>query len=388
MPSSRPQLRRIASCAVLALALLTALPQGARAWGTVGHRAIAARYGDNLPLALQPLRANDAWVIQHVMDPDIRKSSVPSEGYRHYIDIDLYPEYAQGTLSHDRATLEQQYGFATVQSRGIVPWAIGEVVDSMSTAMAGGDWELVKLLTADLCHYVGDLHQPLHCTYNYDGQYTGNNGLHSRYETTMLNQYQAQLAFTSGEAVLEPSAVDAAFVDAGDSQSLVSGLLAADAAAKNAAGGSTSSGTYYAELWNRTRTMTLQRLSAAAIATASLVTTAWFDAGLPTVPGTPVDAGDPSLALAPVVVAMPSPARGTVTVRWAFPVAGAGTVEVVDVRGRRVAVLAEGEQSQGASWGAWNAAESGRAASAPGVYFIRVAQAGKNAVTRVVVVEN
>jgi hypothetical protein len=380
---------RRAGRAIVFTVIAALVPASALAWGSVGHRAIAAHYGDDLPLALQPLRANDAWIVQHVTDPDTRKSTVPSEGMRHFIDIDAYPEYANGTLTHDLNALIAQYGLSTVQSRGIAPWAIAEVVDSMSTAMTQGNWDLAKLLTADLCHYVGDLHQPLHCTYNYDGQFTGNGGIHSRYETTMINTYQAQLTFASDEAVHEPSALEAAFDLAGDSQSLVATLLAADNAAKAAAGGSTSSGTYYAELWNRTRAMTNARLSAAAVMTASLVTTAWMDAGMPTVPGTPVGAGDPApaLALAPVVVAMPSPAAGAVSVRYAFPASGPGSVIVFDARGRRVATLAQGEQRPGGAWATWNPRDvaSGAFAATPGVYFIRIEQTGRNAETRVVV---
>jgi hypothetical protein len=366
--------------------MLSALvPSAAFAWGSTGHRAIATHYGDSLPLALQALRVNDAWIIQHVMDPDARKSSVPTEGYRHYIDIDAYPEYAAGTLSHDRSVLEATYGFSTVQSRGIVPWAIGEVVDSMTAAMGRSNWDLAKVWTADLCHYVGDLHQPLHCTQNYDGQMTGNNGIHARYETTMLNQHSADLVFFPGDAEHEPSPVDASFADAGDSQGLVAALLAADSQAKAAAGGSTSSSTYYAELWNRTSTMTLQRLSSAAVATAALVTTAWIDAGMPAVPGSLVDAGDAGgVDVSPVIVALPNPARGPVAVRWAFPAGGWGSVSVFDARGRRVATLAEGEQTRGAAWASWAPSASG---AAPGVYVLRIEQAGRAAAARVVVAE-
>ena len=35
-------------------------------------------------------------------------------------------------------------------------------------------WSAAALTIADLCHYVGDGCQPLHCTENYNGQLTGN----------------------------------------------------------------------------------------------------------------------------------------------------------------------------------------------------------------------
>jgi hypothetical protein len=370
---------------LLVLALVPTAPGRAGAWGGVGHRSIASQYGESLPPSLQALRSDDAWVTDHVMDADLRKGTVPTEGYRHYIDIDAYPEYHAGTLPHDRAELESRYGAAQVQQWGVAPWAIGEVVDSLSAAMARGDWTGARTWIADLCHYVGDLHQPLHATLNYDGQLTGNHGIHSRYETQMLNLYAQWLQLDAGTVSYLADPVDAAFAIATASQQAVPQVITADNEARAAAGGSTSSSTYYAGLWSRTSGLTIARMTGASVETASFVYTAWVDAGYPAVPGSTVDvpwtppAGAGALALAAGTL----PARGSLDLRYALPRAGLPVFELVDVRGRRVARLAAGPSPAGPGRLSW---PLGRRSRSPGVYFVRLSLDGEIAHARVVVV--
>ena len=72
----------------------------------------------------------------------------------------------------------------------------------------------------------------------------------------------------------------------------------------------------------------------------------------------------------------PNPSRGAAQVRYGVPEAGTVVVEVFDTVGRRVAVLAEGSQSEG-----WHEAEVGRLGLPAGVYLVRL-QTGAAAVVR------
>ncbi len=49
------------------------------------------------------------------------------------------------------------------------------------------------VLAGVIGHYVGDLSQPLHCTENYDGQLSGQKGIHSYFEDKMVNLLSPQL---------------------------------------------------------------------------------------------------------------------------------------------------------------------------------------------------
>ncbi len=369
----------LALAALILVACLAPAPAGA--WGGLGHRSIASQYGESLPPGLEPLRAEDAWVTDHVLDADVRKSTVPAERYRHYIDIDAYPEYAVGTLPHDRATLEARYGAAQVEQWGVAPWAIGEVVDSLETAMRAGDWARVRFWIADLCHYVGDLHQPLHCTLNYDGQFTGNQGIHYRYETRMLDLNAQALQLDAGTVTWLSDPVDAAFAIAGVSEQNTGVVLDADTQARAAAGGSTTSGAYYAGLWSRTSELTLARLGGASVGTASFVYTAWVNAGFPAVPGGAVDAESPGMGSSLALTAGPTPARDALTLRYTLPRAAAPVFELVDARGRRVARIDAAAQPAGAGRFTWPLPRD----VAAGVYFVRLVLADRAAEARVVV---
>ena len=76
----------------------------------------------------------------------------------------------------------------------------------------------------------------------------------------------------------------------------------------------------------------------------------------------------------------PNPSRGAVTVPYEVPAAGRVRVSVVDVLGREVAVLVDGERPAG---GAEAVFEAGALAS--GVYLVRLASGGQARVRRVTV---
>ena len=53
---------------------------------------------------------------------DERKSQVPGESIKHYIDIDDYPEFFTGTLPHTFDEMVAMYGLNRVEGNGTVPW--------------------------------------------------------------------------------------------------------------------------------------------------------------------------------------------------------------------------------------------------------------------------
>jgi hypothetical protein len=273
---------RHASIVVLTAVFCAVLPSTGWTWGGVGHTYIAQHYSQHLPADLDGLRTYDTEVAAHVSDADTRKGSTHGESERHYIDIDYYHEFLEGTLPRSRSALEALYGPAIVNDEGVLPWTIEEVVTRLTQQFQARQWSSASLTIADLCHYVGDANQPLHCTVNYDGWDTGNGGIHSRHESTMITSYLGQLDTPAMSTTYCPSPLDAAFDVIAASWAGVSPILTADNVARAAAGGSYNS-TYYASLWNNTHTLTQARLDTASVMTASLVYTAWVNAGEPAV---------------------------------------------------------------------------------------------------------
>jgi hypothetical protein len=374
---------RHASIAVLAAVLCAGLPSTGWTWGSVGHHYIAQNYSKHLPAYIDGLKTYDSTVDTHVTDPDTRKSSTPGEAEKHYIDIDWYPEFLAGTLPRNRTALEALYSPAIVIDEGVLPWAIVASTTTLTTQFQALNWSAAALTIADLCHYVGDANQPLHCTKNYDGALTGNNGIHSRYESTMLLTYLYQLSTPAMAVAYYPSPLDAAFDVIAASWAGVAPIIAADNTAKAASGGSYNS-TYYASLWNSTHTLTQARLDTASVMTASLVYTAWMNAGRPTVPGSSgtLDAPQPIADAGIQLVAGPSPFRDALTVRFSGD--GPLSVDVFDVRGARVARLADRVSGEGSV--TWRPGASG-ASAGPGLYFVRLSGPRTNVVRRVTLVQ-
>ena len=67
-------------------------------------------------------------------------------------------------------------------------------MEHLTKAFKSQNKDSILFYAADLGHYIGDLHVPLHTTMNYDGQLTGQNGLHGLWESFIpelkLNQYE------------------------------------------------------------------------------------------------------------------------------------------------------------------------------------------------------
>ncbi len=218
-----------------------------------------------------------SYYVQHASDADYRKNSDPSEGPKHFMDIDYYPEFKTSTLTHNLDSLIAKYGSVTVTNNGILPWAISSVYDSVVVYMHNGDWNDANRLIADLGHYVGDAFQPLHCTENYN-----RNGVHSRYESTMLDDYVTQISITPDTAHYISNVLDFVFRVIDESNSKVQAIFSADDQATSLAG-STSSSLYYQTMWSLLDSTTISQLQNASVSLASLVYSAWVDAGSPPV---------------------------------------------------------------------------------------------------------
>jgi hypothetical protein len=87
----------------------------------------------------------------------------------------------------------KQYGMDSLNHGGYVPYYVMTVKNKLTNAFRKGDKDTILFYAADLAHYISDAHVPLHVTENYDGQLTGQKGLHSLWESTIpeleINKY-------------------------------------------------------------------------------------------------------------------------------------------------------------------------------------------------------
>ena len=94
------------------------------------------------------------------------------------------PDHLPRTLEEARARLGGDY-----YRRGVLPWIIQDRWRDLVEAFRAGDPAKVALATAVLGHYIADAHVPLHTTQNFDGQFTGQRGVHSRWESGLVERY-------------------------------------------------------------------------------------------------------------------------------------------------------------------------------------------------------
>lgn len=244
-------------------------------WGSTGHRIINKKSADGFPASMNYLTGWADSLAAHASDADYRKGSDPDESPKHYIDIDNYPVFVTtGRIPHTYDSVVAIYGQNFVIDQGTLPWTIMITMDSLTAAFRRNDLQRAMLLASDLGHYVGDGHMPLHLTKNYNGQLTGQTGVHSRYESTMINRYSSSIIYTGSASVYISDVQEYTFSFIYENYRYVDSVLYADAQAK-AISGSTSGDQYYQKLWEYSAGFTRRLFENASNRLSSLIYTAW-----------------------------------------------------------------------------------------------------------------
>ncbi|MCB2154513.1 hypothetical protein KQI84_06475 [bacterium] len=273
--------------------LLAAAPGFLNAWGGDGHRYVNEAAIDDLPAEMfddGSGNAFDDWrdfLITNSTRPDSIKSDDSSESPRHWCDADLlidtYP-YPFDNMPRDLDNYIAVFG----RDNGVNQWdGYRDHYDGLVVAFRMRNWNAAYRVAADLGHYVADLNQPFHTTVNYNGQLTGNYGIHSRHESSLVSRkisYSDLKTRRSNPPLVDgfrdiSDPVEAAFDTLEDSYPMVATILAADTVA--AALDSSYGTVYYNSLYAAVGEQTVDRLSEGGRMLADLWYSAWKDAGQP-----------------------------------------------------------------------------------------------------------
>lgn len=270
------------------LALLAA-PRPAAAWGFEVHRFIMDRAIAILPAEIRPFfEKYRPIIVEHSIDPDLwRTAGWEEEPPRHFLDLDAYGPYPFSRLPRDHAEAVARYGHEFVRKNGLVPWRTEEIYRKLVEAFAQKTpyaRENIKFFSPVISHYVSDAHVPLHAVINYDGQLTGQRGVHSRFETELFERYGQTLAIAVGDRPAMPAgrARDVVFAILLESFPLARQVLDADKAA--VAGRDAYDDEYFTRFLHAVRPMLERRLSDSIARTAAIIGAAWIEAGRPAVP--------------------------------------------------------------------------------------------------------
>ena len=153
-------------------------------WGFFGHRWINYHAVFLLPPEMMVLyKPNISFLEEHSVDPDKRRYTIKEEAPRHYIDIDRYGQYPFNTLPRKWEDAVAIFSEDSLKSHGIVPWWIQTMLYRLTIAFKEKNQALILKYSAEIGHYIGDSHVPLHTSSNHNGQLTGQRGIHGFWES-------------------------------------------------------------------------------------------------------------------------------------------------------------------------------------------------------------
>lgn len=208
-------------------------------WGFYAHKSINKYAVYTLPQELLALyKPHIHFVSEHAVDPDKRRFALKNEAYRHYIDIDHWGEpsevpreiksaireYGQAyCLDESNDTTYVSLGFAIYDTLydnqlhlerfateidiiieggknckfanklveyGVLPYFLEHHYDNLVRAFSNKGLSAILKLSADMGHYLGDAHVPLHTTENYNGQLSDQLGIHGFWKAGYQNCLQ------------------------------------------------------------------------------------------------------------------------------------------------------------------------------------------------------
>ena len=279
---------RKGSIAAIALLVASLVPSSASAWGFAAHRYIMGRAIDLLPSELKPFfdRYRDE-IVARAVDPDLWRNAGWEDDPNHFVNFgmkELGP-YPFAGLPREHGAALEKFGQGMLARIGRLPWREAEEFGNLRRGFEGFTREGqyaptdVVLFAAVASHYIQDAHQPFHASNNYDGQLTGNVGVHARFERDLFERFQSTLTVNPAPPAPIRNARDAAFDALLASYHLVDAILKADGEA--IAGKDVYDGDYYEKFFVRVRPVLERRLADSIAATAGVIIGAWQRAGRP-----------------------------------------------------------------------------------------------------------
>lgn len=170
-------------------------------WGTFGHEHINRAAVFALPAPIQSFFYNHIdFITQEATVPDLRKHTLSdkAEGPRHFVDLENFG--AIDSLPKTLVEAKGKYDEKFLQQNGILPWYMEDLMDKLTKAFKGKKKTEILFIAADLGHYIGDAHMPLHTSANYDGQLTNQKGIHALWESRLPELYGKGYNFHSNDA--------------------------------------------------------------------------------------------------------------------------------------------------------------------------------------------
>ena len=170
---------------LLSIALVSILATFS-SWGFLVHRTVNQLAIYELPKKMQPFFfIYKDYLVYNAPRPDQRRNTDKQEAPKHYIDMEFFGPSPFDSVPHEWDPAVAKYGEDTLKAWGTLPFVVIETQKKLTEAFRSKNRDSILFYAADLGHYIGDAHVPLHTSANYDGQLTNQRGLHDLWETTV-----------------------------------------------------------------------------------------------------------------------------------------------------------------------------------------------------------
>lgn len=265
-------------------------------WGFFAHQKINRLAVFTLPgEMIRFYKNNIVYITSHAVDPDKRRYADTAEAPRHFIDADRYGKKPFDSIPQKWKDAEIKFGQKTLHENGIVPWQIERSYYALMKAFQLRDSIRILRLSADLGHYISDAHVPLHTTENYNGQLSGQTGIHGFWESRLPELFSKDYNFIVGRAEYIENPLEMAWKIVEDSHSYLDSVLLLESylskkiASDRKFSYSERNGRverqysdYFSTAYHRSlNNMVEKRMRASILMTGSYWYSAWVDAGQP-----------------------------------------------------------------------------------------------------------
>lgn len=265
-------------------------------WGFFAHKRINQLAIFTLPMEMLPFfKAGSRYLVAHAVDPDKRRYVDTLEAAKHYLDVENY-ETNIDSIPKKWVAAVARYGQKRLNVNGIVPWQIERTYYSLVKAFKNRDSLKILKYAADLGHYIGDAHVPLHTTHNHNGQLTNQVGIHAFWESRIPELFAKNYHLIPGKAVYIENPLMAAWTIVKQAHQAVDTVISFEAALNQSfpadqkysfsKRGNSILKQYsaaYAKAYQvKMNGMVEKRMRAAILSVGSFWYSAWIDAGQPT----------------------------------------------------------------------------------------------------------
>jgi hypothetical protein len=278
---------------VFCVLAVASVPTPTLAWGYDAHKFIMERAIGLLPAEIRPFfEQHRSTLVERAIDPDTWQVAGfnDQEDQNHFLDLDWegYGKYPYAGLPRDYTAAIAKFGKKRVDDNGTVPWRVEEMYGNLQRAFESyerrgpfGRFDVI-FFSAWLTHYVSDAHVPFHAVLNYDGQLSGQHGIHARFEAYLFERYRNQWTIAPKPIAPIKNPRDFIFDVVLEGTQLVPPILKSDLDAIGSR--DEYDDAYYGAFFKANRAVVERRLNESIAASAAMIAGAWEAAGKPPVP--------------------------------------------------------------------------------------------------------